>query len=261
MGTERTNPQIVSVRMRPDRSAAGGAAFQGFELAYGQIFVDQLAGQRQVVRTDGGAHIRRMVIVAAVLVVVQLHIQIDAIVGKPQGLCFRRRRGALWLVDKGEHRISQGLGVHAVDYGALPDSANHIAAKKNISLVREVSGSDCMVYGDYGRIRQLILILLDNAIKFSTENSTVDLNLCSTASTCVLTVSDSGPGVPEEELPYVFDRFYTSSGAVNPQGTGLFIANQIAQRHNADIRMENKAESGCRITVVFWKHRPGNNTM
>ena len=47
----------------------------------------------------------------------------------------------------------------------------------------------------------------------------------------------------------------------NPQGTGLFIANQIAQRHNADIRMENKAESGCRITVVFWKHRPGNNTM
>jgi len=115
----------------------------------------------------------------------------------------------------------------------------------------------------YGRIRQLVLILLDNAIKFSPENSTVNLNLCGTASTRVLTVSDSGPGVPEEELPYVFDRFYTSSGAANPQGTGLglFIANQIAQRHNADIRMENKTESGCRITVVFWKYRPGNNTM
>lgn len=142
-------------------------------------------------------------------------------------------------------------------------SANHIAAKKNISLACEVSGSDCVVYGDYGRIWQLILILLDNAIKFSPENSTVDLNLCSTASTCVITVSDSGPGVPEEELPYVFDRFYTSSATVNPQGTGLglFIANQIAQRHNADIRMENKTGSGCRITVVFWKHRPGNNTM
>ena len=142
-------------------------------------------------------------------------------------------------------------------------SANHLAAKKNISLVREVSGSDCVVYGDYGRIRQLILILLDNAIKFSPKNSTVNLSLCGTASTCALTVSDSGPGVPEEELPYVFERFYTSSGVANPQGTGLglFIANQIAQRHNADIRMENKAESGCRITVVFWKYRPGNNTM
>lgn len=71
------------------------------------------------------------------------------------------------------------------------------------------------------------------------------------------------PGSAKQLLDDVFDRFYTSSGAANPQGTGLglFIANQIAQRHNADIRMENKAESGCRITVVFWKHRPGNNPM
>ena len=69
--------------------------------------------------------------------------------------------------------------------------------------------------------------------------------------------------VPEEELPYVFDRFYTTSRAVNPQGTGLglFIANKIAQQHNADIRTENSCESGGKITVVFWKYRPGNNTM
>lgn len=139
-------------------------------------------------------------------------------------------------------------------------SANHIAAERSISLVRNVSGSNCMVYGDYGRIRQLILILLDNAIKFAPENSQVTLNLSSNASTCVITVSDTGPGVPEEELPYVFDRFYTSSKTANPQGTGLglFIANQIAQRHNADIRLENQAESGCKITVVFWQYRPGN---
>ena len=61
----------------------------------------------------------------------------------------------------------------------------------------------------------------------------------------------------------MFDRFYTTSRAVNPQGTGLglFIANKIAQQHNADIRTENSCESGGKITVVFWKYRPGNNTM
>ena len=70
--------------------------------------------------------------------------------------------------------------------------------------------------------------------------------------------SDAGPGVAEEELPYVFDRFYTSAGAANPQGTGLglFIAKQITQRHHADIRMENQKESGCKITVVFQQYHP-----
>ena len=137
-------------------------------------------------------------------------------------------------------------------------SANHIAAKKNITLVPSISGSDCVVYGDYGRIRQLVLILLDNAIKFSPENSSVSLSLYSTGLGNVLTVSDTGPGVAEEELPYVFDRFYTSAGAANPQGTGLglFIAKQITQRHHADIRMENQKESGCKITVVFQQYHP-----
>ncbi|MBQ3192081.1 MAG: sensor histidine kinase [Oscillospiraceae bacterium] len=53
-----------------------------------------------------------------------------------------------------------------------------------------------------------------------------------------------------------FDCFYTSSANANPQGTGqgLFIANQTAQRHNADIRMEKLTES----TVVFWKYAPEN---
>ena len=79
----------------------------------------------------------------------------------------------------------------------------------------------------------------------------------------LVSIKDEGPGISREDQKYVFDRFYTSSGAANPQGTGLglFIANQIAQRHNADICMENRCESGCRITVVFWKYRPGNNTM
>lgn len=57
----------------------------------------------------------------------------------------------LWLVDKGEHRISQGLGIHAVDYGALPDSAKQLL--DDVFRGEAVSGSDCVVYGDYGRIR------------------------------------------------------------------------------------------------------------
>ena len=51
--------------MGSDRGRAGGAAFQGFELVHGQFFIDQLAGQRQIVCTDRSTHIQRMVVVAA----------------------------------------------------------------------------------------------------------------------------------------------------------------------------------------------------
>jgi len=132
-------------------------------------------------------------------------------------------------------------------------SAARIAETKGIAIKREVSTGSVLVLGDYSRIHQLILILLDNAIKFSPENSQVELCLCCSAASCVLMVMDHGPGVSEQDLPYVFDKFYSAQSPANPHGTGLglHIAKQIAQRHSADIHLDNMKKGGCRITVVF----------
>ena len=59
--------------------------------------------------------------------------------------------------------------------------------------------------------------------------------------------------IREEDLPYIFDRFYTTSDAANPHGTGLglSIAREIAQRHHAQISAANRPEGGCTIEVLF----------
>lgn len=115
-----------------------------------------------------------------------------------------------------------------------------------------------LICGDYGRIRQMMLILLDNAIKFSPQGERVDVALRCSADTCTFTVSDQGPGISEEALPYIFDRFYTSADPANPQGTGLglFIAKQVAARHGAELCAENLPDSGSRFIFTCRRYDP-----
>lgn len=93
-----------------------------------------------------------------------------------------------------------------------------------------------MITGDYDRIRQLILILLDNAVKFSYENAKVIVNLdCQNGLT--LTVTDYGSGIEENQLPLIFERFHKGENWQNKSGTGLglAIASEIVKRHGACI--------------------------
>jgi len=110
-----------------------------------------------------------------------------------------------------------------------------------------------MVLADEGRLRQMLLILIDNAIKFSGENSDVQIVLRQQADGFALQVMDQGSGIREEDLPYIFDRFYTTTVTADPHGTGLglSIAKEIAQRHHARISASNRPEGGCMIEVLF----------
>ena len=87
--------------------------------------------------------------------------------------------------------------------------------------------------GDYGRLRQMFLIILDNAVKFSPDKSRVDV----TIQDGIVTISDNGPGIPPDDLPYVFERFYKVKSEDNKigSGLGLAIAKQIAERHGIDV--------------------------
>jgi signal transduction histidine kinase len=124
-------------------------------------------------------------------------------------------------------------------------SANRIASKKNISIKAVSPITPVVMDMDYGRIRQMFLIVLDNAVKFSPADGEIELSLQSSDSGWSVSIRDHGQGIPEDILPELFGRFRSRKGENNPNGTGLglAIAKQIANRHGIELTAKN-AESG-----------------
>ena len=119
-------------------------------------------------------------------------------------------------------------------------SSQHIGKRKAINV--EIK-SDVDIYpfnGDYGRLRQMLMIFLDNAIKFSPLGSTVEVLLTGN----VLKVVDHGCGIPAKDLPHVFERFYKTRVETNKSGTGLglAIAKEIAERHDIKVSMTSEPD-------------------
>jgi len=128
-------------------------------------------------------------------------------------------------------------------------SAQHLAITKSIEIKQEANAPLCSFFGDYGRLRQMFLIILDNAIKFSPENSIVKVSLNGKT----VSIQDQGIGIPKEELPHIFDRFYKVKSEENKSGTGLglAIAKQIADRHKIGISVTSFQNEGCEFKFQF----------
>ncbi len=120
-------------------------------------------------------------------------------------------------------------------------SMRNVAIQKNIIIQFEPPEELLELLGDYGRIRQMFFIILDNALKFSPSDSEIKVLL---ADNMVL-IRDYGIGIAEEELPYIFDRFHKTYGEQNKTGTGLglAIAKQIADRHTIHLYAQNHKET------------------
>jgi signal transduction histidine kinase len=136
------------------------------------------------------------------------------------------------------------------------DAADRKAVRLEVEEFEEAA-----VNGDPTLLRQLVLILLDNAIKFTDPGGVVRVGVRADASVATLTVTDTGIGIPAEQLPHVFDRFYrgdssrtrdaSNGGGSEGVGLGLSIAQWIAQQHDGSIRIESESGQGARITVQF----------
>ncbi|HPJ03142.1 MAG TPA: HAMP domain-containing sensor histidine kinase [Candidatus Limiplasma sp.] len=128
-------------------------------------------------------------------------------------------------------------------------AADLMAQKKTIAIKREMPEDAVTVQGDYGRLRQMFLIVLDNAVKFSGENSRIEVALTQTR----VTVRDFGAGIAPDLLPYIFDRFRKTPSEENRQGSGLglAIARQIAVRHGMEIKAESTPGEGTTFTFTI----------
>jgi signal transduction histidine kinase len=120
--------------------------------------------------------------------------------------------------------------------------------------------AEALVEGDAALLRQLVMILLDNAVKFTEPGGRVRIRVGGPTSRPSLVVEDSGIGIPEDQLPHIFERFYRGDPArtrVRPSrsgdgaGLGLSIARWITRVHDADIQVTSAAGRGTRVEVHF----------
>jgi signal transduction histidine kinase len=141
------------------------------------------------------------------------------------------------------------------------EAARAIAERKAVRL--EVDAfEEAPVDGDETLLRQLAMILLDNAIKFTPTDGSVRVGVRSSPAGAVLSVSDTGIGIEPSQLPHIFERFYRGDPARTPSrgrengssqgaGLGLSIARWIADEHGASITIESAPAHGTRVDVHF----------
>jgi signal transduction histidine kinase len=133
-------------------------------------------------------------------------------------------------------------------HAALP-----IAQRAGITLAVPTF-EETPIVADGELVRQLVMILLDNALKFTPDGGTVTVAVSDGAGQAELSVADTGPGIPSEQLPQVFERFFRGDearGRANGAGLGLSIARWIAEQHDATIHIESQIGAGTRVIVRF----------
>jgi len=124
------------------------------------------------------------------------------------------------------------------------------AKGKHITI--ENGAQDNPLYGDENSLVQLLVILLDNAIKYSHDAGTVRISSSSHGSATVITIADHGIGIKQQALSHVFDRFYRADKARTGNegyGLGLSIAKRIADIHNGAITITSRPGKGTTVTV------------
>jgi two-component system OmpR family sensor kinase len=136
----------------------------------------------------------------------------------------------------------------------LYEDGEVLAGKKHIRVALE-NVDEVNVPGDQVRIRQLLLNLIDNAIKYTPENGIVSLSLRQVNGMATVSVRDTGIGIPTEEIPKIFDRFYrvdkARSRALGGSGLGLSIAKWIADAHGGRIEVQSESHRGSTFTVYL----------
>ncbi len=135
----------------------------------------------------------------------------------------------------------------------IAHQAGKLVAEKNIRL--ETTTADGVVWGDPARLRQVLLILLDNAVRFTPPNGVISLESLQKGKTRQIIVRDSGRGIPPQHLPHVFERFYQAGPPGEAQtrsnGLGLSIAKGIVEAQGGRIRIESQVGKGTRVILEF----------
>jgi signal transduction histidine kinase len=132
---------------------------------------------------------------------------------------------------------------------------SHASLEKHLNV--EMSISPVQLLGEQHGLQQLVTIVLDNAIKYSHGEDTVKVSLTSNEATAILIIKDTGIGIPSDDLPHVFERFYRSTNTkANKKtstgyGLGLPLAQEIANAHKGTVRISSRENNGTTVRITL----------
>ncbi|HLQ14578.1 MAG TPA: ATP-binding protein [Candidatus Eisenbacteria bacterium] len=156
----------------------------------------------------------------------------------------------LVLTDAG----SLALQKEPTDLGALAvemvDSFSVQAEAAGVALRSDIANNLPSVVVDPARIRGVIGNLLSNAIRHTPAGGSVTVGVSASGDDVVITVADSGEGIPPELLPHVFERFVKGAGS-SGSGLGLAIVHDVVSAHGGNVEVESKAGSGTRVRLTL----------
>jgi len=129
-----------------------------------------------------------------------------------------------------------------------------MARSRNITLTL-TEPEEAWVEGSVGALEQMMVNLVDNAIKYTPEGGKVSVDIARNGRNWLLTIKDTGIGIAKEDIPYIFDRFYrvdkARSRATGGTGLGLAIVKDVVQHHGGNITVTSALGSGTTMRVVL----------
>jgi len=136
---------------------------------------------------------------------------------------------------------------------AAAEEAQVLAEPREVTIVTEFGDSGAHVDADFRRLKQALMIGLDNAIKHAPPGSRITVATSRDAGAAAVSITDQGPGVAEVDHPHVFERFYRGRGEGDLHnqglGIGLAIAKDIVERHGGSIAIDNAEAGGAVLTI------------
>jgi signal transduction histidine kinase len=132
------------------------------------------------------------------------------------------------------------------------EAGQKLAEASGLKLEIETPDLACPILGDLNMLRRLVMLLLDNAVKYTPPPGTIRVSLERHGSFAILAVRDTGMGIAAEDLPHIFERFYRADkarGRVGGAGLGLAIAKWIVGQHRGEIRVESVPGQGSTFRV------------
>lgn len=151
------------------------------------------------------------------------------------------------------HTTFTSVSLDTIIHAAIKTIEPQRKAKK-IKLTTKLTHVELLA--DEARLREALVILLENAVKYCPPESTIIVENTIKSSSITLKVTDNGPGISSQDLPYIFDRFYRADKARTQStdggfGLGLSIAQQIVKQHGGRLSVTSKEKQGSTFTIVL----------
>src|SRR5438270_3474559 len=160
-------------------------------------------------------------------------------------------------VEAGQMELRLSLVSVAEVVDQVTKTVEPLVAKKNITMLAKVDGAGDLL-ADGGKLRQMLLNLVSNAIKFTPEDGTVTIDALRTKSTVEVSVTDTGIGIAEADLKQIFHEFHQIDPGPGRRhegtGLGLALTKRFAMLHGGDVRVTSHVDKGSIFTLVLPIH-------